>query len=173
MSQTESIALLFLLAVAVYSDVTTRRIPNVLIAIGLLTALATGLTQGDLATRTSGFAIGLLILLPFFAFRLVGAGDAKLMAVVGAFTGAHALLPISLYTFIFGGLLGIASLVTARSGLQAVRNVRLVLFAVAAKSAGADISSGELGLKPAARIPYAVAIAAGVLCWLLTAGWPK
>jgi prepilin peptidase CpaA len=89
------------------------------------------------------------------------------MSVVGTFFGAPALIPIALYTFIAGGVLGLAAILMSRSSAQAVRNLRLILFAGAMKSNGAGISLGELDLVPTARVPYALAITAGVLCWLM------
>lgn len=173
MSHIASVTLIVLLAIAVYRDLASRRIPNVLIVAGLAVALAFSVVEGNLSDRALGFGAGLLIFLPFFALRLVGAGDAKLMAVVGAFTGVPALVPITLYTCIAGGLLGLASVVAARSGSQAMQNLRLVLFAVSARTAGAQVPVTDLGLKSAARIPYAVAIASGVVVWMLIEGWPS
>jgi hypothetical protein len=52
-------------------------------------------------------------------------------------------------------------------------NLRLVLFAVSARTAGVQMPIADLGLKSAARIPYAVAIASGVVIWMLIEGWPS
>lgn len=171
MGRIDTILLLATLAIAVYTDLTARRIPNSVIGAAVAVALGVGWANGgndELTTRIAGFSIGLLVFLPFFALRLVGAGDAKLLAAVGAFAGASNLLPIVLYTLLAGGVLGLAGLVANRSGHRAVANLRLVLFSAAARAHGARISPTDLGLESAARIPYAVAIAAGVVIWLLT-----
>lgn len=168
--------LLLVLFAAIWFDVRERRIPNRLVVLGMAVATAMGVVSGGLSglmTALLGLGAGLLPLLPFFVFRLVGAGDVKLMAVVGAFTGAPALAPITFYVFIAGGLLGLVAVVAARSGSQMLQNLRLVLFAVSARTAGARVPVADLGLKSAARIPYALAIASGVLCWMLIGGWPS
>ena len=100
------ILLLLLLVVACWFDWRERRIPNGLIVSGMVAFAVAAMIDGGVAALLNafaGFLAGLLVLLPFFALRLVGAGDVKLMAVVGGFTGAKALLPIVLYTFIAAG----------------------------------------------------------------------
>src|SRR5215208_4679040 len=84
--------LMALLAWACAADLRRRRIPNVLV----LTMLATGLAL-SLAPRTDatpgmlgalrGFALGLVIWLPFHTLGLLGAGDVKLIAAAGAWLG--------------------------------------------------------------------------------------
>jgi prepilin peptidase CpaA len=163
--------LLGVLTCAVWTDMRRRRIPNPLILIGLVMALAlavaVGGVRGGLAALGGGL-IGLLVFLPFFALRLVGAGDTKLFAVVGVFTGAGALLPITLFTCIAGGVLGIFVLVRDRSLRTMWSNLKLVLNTGWMSLMGSGVALGDLELKSAARLPYAVAILAGVVWWMVT-----
>ncbi|MCB1907095.1 MAG: prepilin peptidase [Rhodocyclaceae bacterium] len=163
--------LISILTVACWFDMRERRVPNALILAGMLIAPVLGWAEAGapgIGSALAGLAAGLAVLLPFFVLRMVGAGDVKLMSVVGGFTGAAALLPIALYTFIAGGLLAAVSLLATRSGAQALSNFRLLLLSMTSRVSGASVTTADLGLKTACRLPYAVAIACGVLAWLLT-----
>lgn len=165
--------LLAILATACWCDIRERRIPNLLVVIGLVAAVITATIDGGLSAlleSSSGFSAGLLAMLPFFALRLVGAGDVKLVGVVGGFLGPGALLQALLYTFISGGVLAVVSIVMTRSSAQALDNFRLAFTAVFARAADTPVSVRDLGLKSAGRLPYAIAIASGVVCWLLIGG---
>ena len=85
--------------IAIASDVYARRVPN----IALLAALTAGtillVFLGQQAQPTTGQAalgliVGLFCFLPFYIFKWMGAGDVKLMAVIGFLLGMPALLPI-------------------------------------------------------------------------------
>lgn len=174
MMNTTPLLLPAILATAVWFDVRQRRIPNLLIVIGLAVGLGSGALQGgwaELGRHALGAVAGLAILLPFFVLRVLGAGDAKLMAVVGGFTGVPPLLPIAFYTFVAGGLLALAALAATHRGRIALGNLRAALVAVVLRLQGTPVSLGDLGLQPAVRVPYAVAIASGVAIWLTTNIW--
>jgi len=169
------VALLWLhLAVAAWFDVRERRIPNALIVSGLAQAYAVALFDGgvpDAGRAVLGAAVGMLAFAPLFAFRLIGAGDAKLMGVVGAFAGAPALLPIIFYTVLAGGVLGIAALALNRAAASPLVHLREALFAHGGHGHGArPVRRPAPVRKSAAVLPYALAIAAGVVCWALTRG---
>jgi prepilin peptidase CpaA len=132
-----------LMAGAVATDLSERRILNPLIVVGLflgvaLSTMAAGL-QGTIHSL-AGAATGLALLLPFFCLRQVGAGDVKLLAVVGSFVGLPGVFWVALCTAIAGGVLAIA----------------------------AHLSSGRLAFLPASRLPYSVAIAAGTAVWFIS-----
>lgn len=97
-----------------------------------------------------GALVALLIFLPFYGLRALGAGDVKLLTGVGAFAGTTAFLNIALWVLLAGGVLAVARL--AITG-----HPRLLLTNMAALMTG--------HFKPAQtlwRMPYAVAIAMGV-----------
>src|SRR5919197_5677105 len=85
-----NLVLMAVLAVASVTDLRTRRIPNALtfstVALGLvLNGVFFGLD--GLRDSASGAGLGLGLLFPLFMLRWMGAGDVKLMAVVGALKG--------------------------------------------------------------------------------------
>src|SRR4051794_29272710 len=101
--------LLFLLVIASVSDCRTHKIPNWLTVIGAAfglvynTAVPSSPYAGFLWSL-EGLALGLLIMLPFYVLRAMGAGDVKLMAMVGAFLGVPDTFYAVLFTFIAGGV---------------------------------------------------------------------
>src|SRR3954470_18499950 len=104
------------LAIAVVTDVRTRRIPNwltgSLAAAGFGVACAGGgLTPGQAAL---GLLAGLLLMMPSHVIGATGAGDVKLMAAVGALVGPGATLRAFLFTAVAGGVFALA--VAARRG---------------------------------------------------------
>ena len=58
-----------------------------------------------------GFAACGLVMLVSFALFRVGGGDVKLMAMVGAFVGPWQGVMIMLWTFVFGGCMGLGVLI--------------------------------------------------------------
>ena len=99
----------------------------------------------------------------------MGAGDVKLMAMVGAFIGAPAVLVATLYTLLAGGVLSLLFMLGRGVAAQALANVRFILTDWALRAAngqGARLAPLET---TAARLPYGVAIALGTGAALI---WP-
>jgi prepilin peptidase CpaA len=178
------ILLCALLALAVSSDLRTRRIPNALVfggaVLGLL--LNSAYPDGDgLFMRPvggigalwalAGLATGLGLLLPMYAMRALGAGDVKLMAMVGAFVGPHAVLGCTLLTLLAGGVLALA--VAAWNGrlrLMLTNSYHMSVYALM-RRLGGDAIKLEAPAEASGRLPYAVAIAAGTLPYLVWGAW--
>lgn len=98
-------------------DVAQRRIPNPLVASGLLLGLAFGLQQAGgmgLLHALAGATVALLALLGPFALRMMGGGDVKIMMVAGAFLGWSAGLQAILAGTALHGVLALGWLVVAR-----------------------------------------------------------
>ncbi len=100
-------AFTLLLLTAAALDIRDRRIPNVLTGAGVLVGLAFGILEahGLPLSALAGMALGLGIGFPLFALGALGAGDAKLLAAVGAFLGPTGLVLTALY----GGIAGAAA----------------------------------------------------------------
>jgi len=149
---------------AVVVDLRSRRVPNTLVLAGIAVAFVShassiALGRPPLAgpawwAPLAGMAAGFAMLLPLYLLRATGAGDVKLMAMVGAFIGG-----VLSMMFMLGG--GVAA--------QTIANVRFMLTDWALR-----LSTGQgARLAPlqttAARLPYAVAITLGTGAALL---WP-
>jgi len=175
-----------LLGAAVMHDVRARRIPNAIVFPGALAAIALhallpggqglfGVPMGGYGVLSSlgGLALGLAVLMPMYALRLMGAGDVKLLAMVGAFVGAGDILAVAVATLLAGGVLALGWAMWQGSLRQLLGNaLQMVLH-----SGLNGLTGGSLGVQPPAaasgRLPYAVAIAvASVACvlWLRAFG---
>ena len=148
---------------AAVCDIRTRRIPNRLsyaaLALGITAAAidpSIGLGRSLLGVVTAG---GLFLL--FWAFRAVGAGDAKLMAAVGAFIGFPAVFDVVFLSALAGGLLGLLWLVwrPAKTGTDIAEDCQQndPQQVTAAPSLRQRMKTE--------RIPYAVAILIGMAIW--------
>ena len=170
------------LAIACWRDFTSRRIPNAVVLIGALSGLLlqTTATHGDglfvivpggLGGRTAfaGCVVGMLALLPMYAMRVMGAGDVKLMGMVGAFLGPGATLDAVLMTFLSGGILSMV--VAARVGvLQAVLcNVRQAVTQSVVSAVWTRRPIVSVTPVAATSLPYAFAITAGTVAEILLA----
>lgn len=111
-----------LVGIAAAWDLTQRRIPNALIAVGLLLGPALQVqTHGPMGIVHAliGMAIALGILIGPFILRLMGGGDVKLAMVCGAFTGWEGAIHIILVGTVFHGIVTIA--VLSRAKLRELR----------------------------------------------------
>lgn len=180
------------LLVAVSSDLRARRIPNSLILASWSVALAwhSLAAPGTWAfDSTSPGAVGflrallagailLLAFMPFYGLRIMGAGDVKLMSVVGMFFGLSGdawvqLLGVSLFVLAAGGLLASGRMLASRSSAAVLANLRLIFSGYAGRLLGMPAPSFDPLTDSADRMPYAVAIATGTLLYLVAkwAGW--
>ncbi len=108
------IALGLILLAAFYYDVRTSTIPNRLTVggalLGLLYHSMQGGFPGDLFFAAQGMLVGFGILFFMHLLRAVGAGDVKLFAAIGAFTGTDFVLPAIFYSMVFAVAAGIVML---------------------------------------------------------------
>ena len=163
-----------LLALAVWHDVLTRRIPNWLVLSGMLLGLALNaiLPSGagffsepsgaiGFVLALQGAALGLAMLLPLYAFGAMGAGDVKLMAMVGAFLGPESIFGTALLSLLAGGVLALAVSIWTGTLLKMLRNTyALLLHALVRGLVGAGTRIDQ----PAAatgKLAYAIAIMGG------------
>jgi prepilin peptidase CpaA len=147
-----------------------RRIPNWLVLAGVGAGLALSVAPGGvgLANALLGMAAGFALLLPLHLLRVMGAGDVKLMAAVGSLVGLQAVLAVVLIALVAGGVLALAWALRLGVLREVLRNVRTGLFLSVADIAGRSLPRPESLPTVPARIPYALAIAAGAVAqaWL-------
>jgi prepilin peptidase CpaA len=110
-------------------------------------------------------ALGLGLFLPFYLVRGMAAGDVKMMAVVGFFTGPTAAFQIAVITWCAGGVMALL-VVLLRSRLRlALVNIGHLLCALlvpGTKPAGTTLPQS------AGSMPYGLAIALGTIAVLVT-----
>ena len=169
------LALVMLLAVVF--DLRERRIPNPLVLLALGAGMFFNLTGPQVAAGTGLFTVtpgalgisgavlgaltGLALLMPLYLLRATGAGDVKLMAGIGSFTGAGAALNIVLFILLAGGVLSLARMLWAGNSRRVMANVSMALGQMLPGSAG----TFNIATHSADRMPYAVAMAAGLLTY--------
>ena len=166
--------LIALLVIAGVSDWRSYRIPNWLTFGGAVFALVyktvIAVHPGSAFLMASGgLLIGFVLLLPLYMLHAMGAGDVKLMAMVGAFLGADETLQAVLFAFIAGGVgaLGFA-LAKGRLGRMLV-NTREVLFKLVSLSlAGVRPDARVHAEQSVGRLPYGVCICVGTIGYVLS-----
>jgi prepilin peptidase CpaA len=94
---------------AAVCDILTRRIPNQLTVTALVIALGLRAVWGFDAWLDGvlGAALALVVMIPFFAMRGVGGGDAKLLIMAGAFLGPMGFSLAILATAVVGGVMSL------------------------------------------------------------------
>jgi prepilin peptidase CpaA len=144
-------------AVAAYTDLKQRRIPNGLVFALLLCGLATQSIQGwtHIAIALAIFIAVLLLGAPLFTMRIMGGGDVKFMAAAAATLGWPDAVTFLLYTLVAGGVLGVAYSIARGRLRSTLAGVGALAFPMltGARPAASPLRS--------ATMPYALAIFAG------------
>ena len=154
-------ALLILLIVACVSDIRARRIPNKLVAtvlvLGVLVSAASDPVMPGLLTALGGVSVGLVVWLPGWLLRMMGAGDVKLFAAAGAWLGPLGALNAALFAAVAGGILAFGWMFAVRG---AAGTNRSLWAAVAAPRT--LLSSRTDAINTRELVPYSLAITVGV-----------
>ncbi|MDO8300221.1 prepilin peptidase [Lacisediminimonas sp.] len=177
--------LAILLVLAAQSDARSHRIPNRLVAVGLVAGLAlnallptgTGFTgalpgAAGLLNAMAAATLGLVALIPLYWLRAMGAGDVKLMAMVGAFLGMNGVMGAMIISFIAAGLMTVYFLWRAQSFRRLGANLHELLMARLFRVIVRDLPPPADAVRSVGRIPFGVAIAGGTIayCMLARAG---
>lgn len=155
--------LTLVLLLACMTDLRFRKIPNWLTfsatAIGFLgNALVDGLP--GMLFSLKGLALGLGLFLILYMMGAMGAGDVKLLAAVGSFIGADAVLSAGFVAMLLGGLYAIAMMISHYGVQASLKQIGTILKACI-------LMPGSIGtLAPAKAEPqlrYALVIGLGTL----------
>jgi prepilin peptidase CpaA len=158
-----AIVLIFLIVATVF-DVRSHRIPNWLVFSGALVGIAyQALSPYDRGAIHSlaGMAVGLAAFMPLYMLRAMGAGDVKLMAMVGAFLGPASAIGAVLMTFIAGGVLAIAAAIWNGAMQTLVENLRFMMADMTMKVMTGSAAQVDARPASAGKVPYALAISVG------------
>lgn len=173
--------LVMLLALASWHDVKYQRIPNRLVLVGILVGVAangllppgfgfdSAVLPGGVGwpSALQGMALGLVVLLPFYWLRAMGAGDVKLMAMVGSFLGLVHVQGALLGTFLAGGVMGLLVALRKRMFWRLMQNLKLMLLGSMVKASVGQTPVMDDVPASVGKMPYGVAIAAGTLGYLV------
>lgn len=162
--------LVTLVLAACVNDLASRKIPNRLILCGLFCAgmlhLASRTPFNLITVGLSGFVVGLLVFFPLYFVRGMAAGDVKLMAMVGAFTGPVAAFQIALAAFCIGGVMALAIVIVKGRGRELLANLRALLRPFYMRLVGMPYAKEAVRPASVGGMPYGVAIA-GATCLVL------
>jgi prepilin peptidase CpaA len=168
------LALTALVLTAVVCDLRSRRIPNALVASGIALGLfiqTVAPEGGGLFSHLAGGLgfvpallgglVGLGLFLPLYALRALGAGDVKLLAMVGVWLGAPAVAYAALWTLLAGGVLSLAWALGAGVLSRVLANLRDMASLTLIHLRVGTGAAVAVPLTTTGRLPYAVAIACG------------
>ncbi len=163
--------ILGLLCIAVVYDFKEKRIPNLLVLMGLATAVfyylyIDGFT--GLVFSLKGLVTGIFLLLIPFIMGGIGAGDVKLLGVVGAFKGSVFAFNAFLWMALWGGAIAVIVMLFKK---QLGKSLRNIFWRALFVRSGVMKFSDTLGKDSAIFYPYALAIGLGVLTSYLYGGW--
>ena len=150
-----------LLLLAAVTDIRERRIPNsgvlVLLVAGFAFTLTTRPIGDALSASLLGCVLGFGLFIAFWPMGVLGAGDVKLFAAIGAWLGPTATLNAALVTAMVGGVMALYTLAMRRMPL-----------ALSFRPAKALVTPTGNAAARSGHVPYGVAMAAGalVVAWL-------
>jgi prepilin peptidase CpaA len=160
------IVILLVSGLSAFFDLTIRRIPNWLIASGLLCGVVLNAIQGFnfLLTGIIGFLVGIAVLLLPFALGWIGAGDVKLFGVIGSLLGVSLLPRVFFYSALVAGVIaagylaaGLASFSRFRMFWTDIKNAVLSYGLIMPDPVCVQNSNSR------ASVPWGVAFAAGAI----------
>lgn len=164
------VLLLAIVLTASVTDIRERRIPNWLTFPAILVGFAVNIfldPSNGFWDSLEGLGVALLLYIPLFALRAMGAGDVKLMAAVGTLVGPTNWLGIMFFTAIIGGVLAVIAVVRNKRGQQTWFNVKMLLGSLAHRNMPYEMNTElDVSSHTALRLPHAVSIAGGVICFL-------
>jgi prepilin peptidase CpaA len=151
-------------------DLRYRRIPNWLNLAGVCLGLALNLilfAAHGLLLGLLGAGCALLVYVPLYLVRGMGAGDVKLMTAVGAIVGPWNWLGIFLATALLGGVVSLIYVLFRRRLRQTLANLALVVSELARVRVPAGRDERLDTRHPEAlRLPHGALIALGAVAFL-------
>lgn len=166
-----NITLAVLVLIAVLYDLKERRIPNRLIITGIVAVMLYHLFFGDYAScwvSLKGLMAGIMLLIIPFLMGGMGAGDVKLLGMVGAFKGTWFVFNCFLWMALIGGVIALILLIKRRCLWDFLGRMGrgILLSRCGALKITDSISTKELSI----YYPYGLAIGWGVMATFIR-GW--
>lgn len=167
-------AILFaLLVTASVCDYRTYKIPNWLTGGGIVFALIYNTAvpfyrdQGFL-WALGGLMVGFLVMLPCYALRIMGAGDVKLMAMVGAFLGVTDTLHAVVYSFLVGGIAALIFAIRTHALARMLGNLKnmtqmMMLSAIGGFKPDIQMEPG----KSVGKLAFGICISIGTITYVV------
>ena len=164
--------LILLLIICVLTDIKSRRVYNKVLLPFLIVSLAAGFITGGwtlLLESVKGFILGLVILIIPFSKGGIGAGDVKLLAVIGGIKGPVFVIYVFLAGALAGGLLALGFLAASGQLLATLARLLQTFLSLMGRY-GVVIRTDPENEAKAVYFPYTLAIGAGVIA-VYAGGW--
>ncbi|NMM78544.1 prepilin peptidase [Acidovorax sp. SRB_24] len=165
-----AVLFIFLVAASV-NDYRTYKIPNWLTVSGIIfgliySAIVPFSRDHGFFWALGGLVLGFLIMLPLYALRVMGAGDVKLMAMVGAFLGVTDILYAVIFSFIVGGIAALAFALYAKALVRMLLNVKDTVQMVVISAVGGFKPEVQIDAqKSVGKLPYGICISIGTMTY--------
>ena len=151
------------LIAAAISDVRSSRVPNVLtfpLALVGLGFHAFADSGNGVLFSLEGCGLGLVLLLGFYAYGGMGAGDVKLLAAVGALIGPYNVFLGFLVASLLGGLYAVAVMVWHLGVAKTAERIKIILVSFVFMRVNVTASLEQTALP---KLRYALVIGLGTL----------
>ncbi|WP_243354979.1 A24 family peptidase [Bacillus litorisediminis] len=159
-----------ILIICVITDLRKRKIYNKVIFPALLLTIILHLINSGLdglLMSIQGFAVGMALLLIPYLLGGMGAGDVKLLALVGAMKGTMFVLITAVYMALIGGVLALGVLLFRRGVLT---RLKMIVFSLGGLRSGVKIPLTIAKDDNRATYPYGLAIAGGAALSFMLSG---
>ncbi|MFT9496431.1 A24 family peptidase [Anaerosolibacter sp.] len=166
-----NLLLIMILTVCVITDIRSRKIYNKIIYPSLLVTFLSHLLQGgwdQLLGAILGFSLGFFLLLIPYLMGGMGAGDVKLLALIGALKGSSFVLYTGIYMALIGGAIALILLIHHKKLLQFLKQMPYLLTSI--RLLGTDATMTQESSICTITYPYGIAIAGGAVFTLLLQG---
>jgi prepilin peptidase CpaA len=164
----------FVLVVAAVIDGWKLKVPNWITFPLVLSGWAYGVALGGwdgLVFSLVGTAVGLALLLPAYAVGGMGAGDVKLLAGVGAWTGASVTFFAFCASAVVGAVIALGMVLYKRSFRKHYDNFRMILGEFLVIRNPNELAELAAARKPSMLLlPYGIPLAIGSIGYFLWAG---
>lgn len=150
--------------IAFYFDIRYHKIPNWLTMSGIMIGfIYHGIFDGLSGVLFSflGALVGGGLLLIFYLFKGVAAGDVKLFAAIGAMTGVQFTLYGLMYSVLLAGLIGVLMILLRKDLMMRVYYGIIRIFNIILKRNMKDLE--EYKTKEAVRFPFMYAVLPGII----------
>lgn len=158
-----NILLLLIITICIITDLHNRKIYNIVIFPGLAIAFELHLVFGGWTAVLQAFwglLIGFgLLLLPYLLGGM-GAGDVKLLALIGAIKGVSFVFYTALYMSVIGAVIALFVLLCRKGVFNQLQSCFFFIYGI---RYGIKLPLHFQGLSYTATYPYGIAIAGGAL----------
>lgn len=167
-----NILLILVLSICFVTDIKEQKIYNKVIFPSLAVVIIFQITfygYNGLKLSLAGFITGLCILLVPYFLGGIGAGDVKLLALIGAIKGSIFVLNTAIYMALLGGAIAIVIIIAHRETLGFIKGIFLWIASFFYGTRYKLEFSTTVLLK---KYPYGVAIVGGsAICLVFKGAW--